>query len=532
MINSKQSRLQIWMPLWLSLAMIGGIFIGYKMRDGIPGKPFFHTERRAPVQEVLDLVRNKYVDQVNLESLSDTAINAILAKLDPHSTFISASELEEVNEDIQGSFFGIGIEFDLFDDTVNVMRLLPDGPASKAGLQPGDRILKADERKLSGVKLPSDTIRKILRGEKGSSLTLNILRQNQPKSITVTRNMIPVNSVDAAYMLSRETGYLRLNKFSTQTYREFMIALTELNKKGMKKMILDLRGNGGGILDEAAEIADEFLAGDKLITYTEGLHSKRKEFRCRRVGQFETGALVLLCDEGTASASEILLGALQDWDRATIIGRKSFGKGLVQEQYDLQDNSALRLTVARYYTPTGRSIQRTYKNGQKAYYEEMENRMLNGSFASDSAKKDSGRVFLTPEGKKVYAEGGISPDEYIPADTSRISPTMREFYLRGLFNRYAYIYLQQNPDFDSRYQNQSSFNSSFMMTPADWTNLSALAAKDSIKNQVLTDAERVIAEKAVKASIARLRWENLGFYEVMNLKDPYILAAQETLNGQ
>jgi len=244
------------MPLWLSLAMIGGIFIGYKMRDGIPGKPFFHTERRAPVQEVLDLIRNKYVDQVNLESLSDTAINAILAKLDPHSTFISASELEEVNEDIQGSFFGIGIEFDLFDDTVNVMRLLPDGPASKAGVQPGDRILKADERKLSGVKLSSDTIRKILRGEKGSTLTLNILRQNQPKSITVSRNMIPVNSVDAAYMLSRETGYLRLNKFSTQTYREFMIALTELNKKGMKKMILDLRGNGGGILDEAAEIAD------------------------------------------------------------------------------------------------------------------------------------------------------------------------------------------------------------------------------------------------------------------------------------
>jgi len=517
------------MPLWLSLAMIGGIFIGYKMRDGIPGKSFFHIERRAPVQEVLDLIRNKYVDQINLESLSDTAINAILTKLDPHSTFISAMELDAVNEEIQGSFFGIGIEFDLFEDTIHIMRLLPDGPAAKAGLQPGDLILKADAKKLSGMKLPSDTIRKILRGEKGSTVTLNILRQKQVKSITVTRNMIPVNSVDAAYMLNRETGYLRLNKFSTQTYREFMIALTELKKKGMKKMILDLRGNGGGVLDEAAEIADEFLAGDKLITYTDGLHSKRKEFRCRRVGQFETGALVLLCDEGTASASEILLGALQDWDRATIIGRKSFGKGLVQEQYNLQDNSALRLTVARYYTPTGRCIQRTYKNGQKAYYEEMENRIMNGNQSIDSAIKDSGRVFLTPEGKKLYAEGGISPDVYIPADTTILSPTLRELYLRGVFNRYAYRYLQQNPDFNIRYQSQDNFINSFVMQPSEWENFNAMAAKDSIKNQMPTVEERAIAEKAVKASIARLRWENLGYYEVMNLKDPYILAAKETL---
>lgn len=344
-------RLSVWLPLLMGICVAVGMFFGFKMRDGMADNNFFHTPKSSPLEEVLSLISKKYVDSVNLKKLGDTAIYAVLAKLDPHSVFIPARDMDRINEEINGSFYGIGIEFNIYDDTVNVVNVLNDGPASKAGLIIGDRIFKIGDSVIAGKKLESESIRKIMRGPLNSVVRLTVVRNKKQIMVPVVRGVIPINSLDAAYMVDDKTGYIRLNMFNNNTYREFMQSIAKLKKQNLQQLILDLRDNGGGVLDEAVEIADEFLAGDKLITYTEGRSYPRKEFRCRRLGQFETGKLIILANEGTASASEILMGALQDWDRATIIGRRTFGKGLVQEPFNLSDKSSLRLTVARYFTP-------------------------------------------------------------------------------------------------------------------------------------------------------------------------------------
>ena len=305
-------KIQVWLPLLFSITMIAGLYMGYKMRDNMPGRNFFSLEKRRPIQEIMDLISNRYVDNVKVEALTDTAIEAILSKLDPHSVFIPAEELQQVNEDLAGRFFGIGIEFNIFDDTLNVVNVVKDGPGEKAGLLTGDKFLKVGDSLVAGRNTPVETFRRLLRGERGSEVNVTYLRGTEQKKVTITRDAIPISSVDASYMMNSETGYIRLNKFSSQTYREFMLALEALKKAGLKKLVLDLRSNGGGVLDEAVEIADEFLDGDKLITYTEGKHVDKKEYRCRRQGQFETGPLIVLADEGTASASEVLIRELPD----------------------------------------------------------------------------------------------------------------------------------------------------------------------------------------------------------------------------
>ncbi len=518
------------MPFFLSMAMVAGIFIGYKMRDTIPGKPFFYMEKRRPLQEVLDLVQSKYVDDVNIYNLADTAIEAILSKLDPHSTFIPARQLDQVNEDIQGSFYGIGIEFDMIEDTLHVINVMKDSPGSKAGVKTGDKFLEANNIPIAGRMLSSDSIRRILRGNRGSVVKVAVLRPTGKVNIDITRDIIPLSSVDASYMLNSETGFIRLNKFSTQTYREFMLSLEALKKQGLKKLVLDLRGNGGGVLEEAVEIADEFLDGDKLIAYTEGKHAAKKEFRCRREGQFEKGLLVILADEGSASASEILMGALQDWDRASIIGRRSFGKGLVQEQFDLSDKSALRLTIARYYTPSGRSIQRPYTNGGKAYYEEVTKRFTNGEASSvDSVKYDTSRAYTTPSGKKLYGSGGISPDFFVPADTARLSETISKLYVKGLVNLFAYKYVLQNTSIDAQFKTPVNFSQSFQITEPIWQSFHQLALKDSIDVSKVGEAYRHFIERSIKASIARQVWRNEGYFEVYNQEDEMVKKALEIL---
>ncbi len=527
-MNNK--KLQVWLPLLFSFVMIAGIFLGYRMRDTMPGKSFFHIEKRRPVDEILDLIESKYVDARDINQLSDTAIDAILARLDPHSSFIPAKELERVNEEIHGSFFGIGIEFSIIDDTMNIVNVLKNGPALKAGLKTGDKILKANDSAVSGVKMEADRIRSFMRGKIGSNVELLLLRNGKLEKINVSRDIIPISSIDAAYMIDDKTGFIRINKFSSNTYREFMEALSSLKTKGLQKLILDLRDNGGGVLDEAVEIADEFLAGDKLITYTEGKHFAKKEYRCRRTGQFETGELVVLSDEGSASASEILMGALQDWDRASIVGRRSFGKGLVQDQYSLSDNSALRLTVARYYTPVGRSIQRPYNNGGKAYFEDYHKRYTSGEMISaDSIKYDTTKIYKTNGGKKIYGGGGISPDVFVAADTARMNGAITKLYIKGTFNDFGYKYFLLHPGIAKQYTDPGSFVKSFSAGTESWQLLQSMAAKDSVDLAGISQKEREYLAKTMKSYIGRQLFRNAGYFEAINATDPAVLKAMEIL---
>jgi carboxyl-terminal processing protease len=526
----EKKKLQVWLPLLLSLSMILGIFFGFKMRDGLPGKSFFYAAKRSPLQEVIDIINRKYVDSVNIDRITDTAITAILSQLDPHSSFIPAAELQDVTEETNGAYFGIGVEYNIFEDTMHIINVFKDGPAAKAGMMIGDKVLKAGDSPFVGRKITSEMVKKTLRGELGTPVSIAVQRAGKTVNMVIERGSIPIYSLDAAYMVAPQTGYIRLNKFTRQTYREFMEGLTELKKKGMQKLILDLRGNGGGVLDEAVEIADEFLSGDKLITYTEGLHVKKKEYRCRRVGQFETGELVVIADEGSASASEILLGALQDWDRATIIGRRSFGKGLVQEQFELSDRSALRLTVAKYYTPVGRSIQRSYANGGKAYYNEVMNRYTDGSMVSaDSIKNDTTKIYTTKAGKKIYGGGGISPDIFIAADTGRLDTVTAKLYYKGLLGDFGYLYLLKNPGTRTAYKTADEFARSFNFDEAGWALFSKTAADDSISVNGVSAKEKTYLQKMIKASIGRQMFRSEGFYEVVNADDKAVLKALEIL---
>ena len=507
------------------------MLIGYRLRDTQPGKNFFSFDKPRPLQEVMNLIQNKYVDDIKMNALSDSAIMAVLNKLDPHSIFIPAEELQSVNEDIAGNFFGIGIEFNIFDDTLHVINVIPNGPSAKAGLVIGDKFLTVNDSAIAGKKITTEQVRKLLRGDLGTKAVVTVLRRGKQQTFTIERGVIPVSSVDASYIIANSIGYIKLNKFSQVTYREFMKALEDLQKQGMQKLILDLRGNGGGVLDEATAIADEFLAGDKLITYTEGKHIPKREYRCQREGLFEKGELVVLADEGSASASEVLMGALQDWDRATIIGRRSFGKGLVQEQYDLSDGSALRLTVARYYTPIGRSIQRPYTNGEKAYYDEINNRFKDGEVLSaDSVRNDTTKIFITKNGKKVYGGGGITPDIFIPLDTAAYNPTITRLFIKGTISDYAYRYYLQNAALVSKFKSPSDFNNNFLFTEENWKQFMSTSAKDSIVLNNLNAKDKSDLLVRIKSSLARQIWRNEGFYQVMNKQDKTVQRAVETLS--
>ncbi|MFT3680279.1 MAG: S41 family peptidase [Ferruginibacter sp.] len=529
-----KKKFQVWMPLLFSITLILGMLLGYKLRDGIPGRNFFSIERSNPVDEVLSLVKNKYVDDVKLQDISDTAITAMLKKLDPHSVFIAADELEAANEELAGGFFGIGVEFDILDDTINVLNVMPDGPSYRAGLKTGDKLIQVNDSVVAGKKMVVKRIKKILRGDNGTNVVLTVLRKTEIKKIPVVRGMIPMKSIDAGYMISNDIGYIRINKFTQVAYREFMQALEELQKKGLKKLILDLRDNGGGVLDEATSIADEFLDGDKLITYTEGKHFPKKEYRCKRPGLFEKGDLILLADDGSASASEVLLGALQDWDRATIVGRRSFGKGLVQEQYDLSDGSALRLTIARYYTPVGRSIQRPYTNGEKAYYNEITNRFHDGEVMSaDSIRNDTSKLYETiVKKRKVYGNGGITPDIYIPLDTNEYDKLTAKLYLKSAFSNFAYKFQLQNQDFLNTFKSPEDFSHRFVFTEDYWKRFVESAAKDSVKIENVSAVQKENLVRWTKASIARQLWRNQGFYEVINTDDRAVKRAVELLSKQ
>lgn len=523
-------KLNFWLPLLFAVVMILGMLIGFRLYPSTSTGGFFKTGKLSPVQEVLDIINDKYVDSVKADSLSEEAIQGLLSHLDPHSYYIPAVDQVEMNEDLQGNFQGIGVEFQILSDTVNVTNVISGGPSDKAGLQVGDQIIRVNDSVVAGNGITADKIKKLLRGPGASMVNLTMFRNHVPKQFTILRGVIPLPALDAAYMINKESGYIRINKFSRTTYEEFIEALEPLEKQGMKKLVLDIRGNGGGIVDEAVNMADEFLGNDELIVYTEGRKSPRKEYRAQRPGSFETGKLILLVDEGTASASEILAGALQDWDRASIVGRRTFGKGLVQEPFELNDGSELRLTIARYYTPLGRSIQKPYNKGREAYNEEVIDRFHNGEVIhGDTSNIHAGPVFKTPAGRLVYGGGGITPDFFVALDTTQISRTVSALYISGTLSNFIYEYFIHHQAELNQFQSPAAFYSGFKKDAEVWNELFAYAKKDSINLEGIDPVNRNQVEIRVKALLARFIWRTQGYFYIMNQKDPVLIKAMELL---
>jgi carboxyl-terminal processing protease len=431
---------EVWLPLIIATALAFGIVIGVFLNSR-----FRLTPGQSKLGEIISLIKNDYVDEVDIDSLIELSLPDIIANLDPHSNYIPAKDLKAVNDELEGSFSGIGISFTMFTDTITVNEVIPGGPSEKAGILPGDRIVNINDSVVAGMGIAQTEIVKRLRGTKGSVVKLVIRRSTSKKPLTfeVTRGDIPLNSVDAAYMIDTTTGYIKVNKFGKTTYDEFLSSLARLTSKGATDFIVDLRGNGGGYLEMAVMMANEFLPAGSPIVETRGRHvNENTAVASDGNGSFQNAGLVVLLDEYSASASEIFAGAMQDNDRALIVGRRSFGKGLVQRQITLPDSSALRLTVQRYYTPSGRCIQKDYRLGERGVYEQdITNRYEHGEFfASDSIHLNKTKEYLTFGGRKVYGGGGIMPDVFVPNDTVGISSYYLNVLNAGLLQKFAFQY--------------------------------------------------------------------------------------------
>lgn len=532
-MEDNRRRYNPYIPLFLALALILGIFLGSRL--SFPREQVFsEMPATTKVNQLLDYIEDQYVDTVNRKELMDRVLGELMQSLDPHSAYIPASDLQQVNESLQGNFDGIGIEFNIIRDTIRVVSALSGGPSEALGIQAGDKIVKIEGKNVAGVKITNEDVIGKLRGPGNSKVNVSIMRKGSPRLLdfTITRGKIPIHSLDVSYMVTPEIGYIKISRFSATTYEEYRDAFEKLQKKGMKKMVLDLRGNPGGYLDAAVDLADEFLPIGKLIVYTEGKAHPRREFHSTSRGDFEHSELVVLVDEGSASASEIVAGAVQDNDRATIIGRRSFGKGLVQEQSEFPDGSAIRLTIARYYTPTGRSIQKPYDQGLEAYYNEEVERYNHGELQSaDSIRFADSLKFTTPAGKVVYGGGGIMPDIFVPLDTAGRSLYLAELNYNGIVNQFAFYYADRERDKLKEYKSIGNFNQSFMVSDALLNQLVEYAEKNGVKrkDEAIKRSDKLLRTQ-LKALIARNIWGNEGFYPVINSIDNAYLKALDVLN--
>lgn len=527
-------KLQVFLPILFAIVLALGMYLGHQMPGANTGAQtlLFNRSSRGTLQEVMDLLKVKYVDTLKVDDLQQEAIEGLLSHLDPHSVYIPPSNLEEVNEDLEGNFQGIGVEFNITADTVNVISVVSGGPSEAAGVQTGDKIIRVNDSLVAGNGVTNEKIRKMLRGPKDSKVIVSMLRGAQLKKIEITRGVIPLYSVDASYMVTPEIGYIKINKFAGTTYQEFMDALRKLQQAGMKKLVVDLRQNPGGYLDAATRIADEFLDDNKLILYTKGKGYPRTDYTCEKPGLFEQGGLTVLTDEGSASASEILAGAIQDQDRGTIIGRRTFGKGLVQEQFDLSNGGALRLTVARYYIPSGRSIQKSYANGREAYDEDIMNRFNHGEFVSQDSfhLADTVQYHTLVKHRVVYGGGGIMPDIFVPFDTARFSNVLTSMFTRNTFANFAYQYYIAHRDEFKQYKNAGQFVSQFQLGDDVFSSFKAFAAKDSIKGlENMKPRDEAEMKVRIKALIAREVWSYEGYYEALNKDDEMLKKAVEVL---
>lgn len=527
------------LPVVFALILIAGMQLGYRIRGNTEKKmPLFRIEKQFnKIDEILDFIEVKYVDSVKLYELEDKISREIMQELDPHSFYISEKELQNVNENLEGNFEGIGVEFYILKDTIIVVSPISGGPSEALGIQSGDKIITIEDSLVAGVDITNREVIHLLRGEKGTTVNVGIRRGDEDELLkySIIRDNIPITSVDVAYMVDEETGYIKINRFSANTYKEFKKALSKLKGQGMNALILDLRQNPGGYLNAATMIADEFIEGRKLLVYTEGKAYQRQDYNARVSGLFENEDLVVLVDEGSASASEILAGAVQDWDRGLIVGRRSFGKGLVQEQYELSDGSALRLTVARYYTPSGRCIQKPYtEESKEEYYLEVSKRYENGEVFefSDSLAleaQDTTRYY-TANGRPVFSGGGIMPDIIVPLDTGTNLIYFAE--VRSYIPRFVYDYYSNNLETFLLYKDLDYFDNNFLVSEKIYDEFLNYAQKEGLKinEQELLNLKSRISI-LIKAYLARQLWKDEGFYPLYNEIDNDFKEAYQIIKG-
>ena len=503
-------------PIYLSLATVFGILIGVFINGNNAGFSLnSNTKNEAKIRRLMDYIDQNYVDTINTTNLLDSAISEMIGKLDPHSAYIPKEDLQDIQDRMQGKFVGVGIQFRLINDSVTVIEPIKGGPSIKAGIKAGDRILIADKDTLSGKNLSSNDVPIFLKGTSGTDVTLQVYRKTNDSlfNLRVTRGDVNIKSVDLSYMINDHIGYIKLDRFARNTYREFTTALTKLTNLGMDDLVLDLRGNGGGFIDIANSIVDEFLEDDALIVFTKNNKGQIEEYFATKDGAFEKGKLYVLIDENSASASEIVAGALQDNDKGTIIGRRSFGKGLVQVEMGLGDGSAVRLTTARYYTPTGRSIQKPYaKNGDINYYKDYQKRILSGELLyKDSIQVIDSLRYETPAGKVVYGGGGIIPDVFVGIDTTGY---LSNFYFRSISN-FSFDYVDENRKELSKNWPLDLFLESF--DKDDTVFQSYVSTINTINNASFKTKEKI--RSYIKATIAREIFGDEGFYRSIQKDD-------------
>lgn len=530
-MSSNKNRL---MPFLLAICLVAGILIGTFYTNHFSGnKPGIINTSSNKLNALLHIIDEQYVDTVSMFNLVEEAMPQILAELDPHSSYIPAKDLEAVNSDLKGSFSGIGVQFTIQDDTIHINSVIQGGPSEKVGLLAGDRIVEVDDSSFVGKIVTNSEAMRRLKGEKGSKVKLGIYRPGEKEILhfTVVRGDIPVKSIDAAYMINDKFGYVKVNKFGETTYPELLVALAQLSQANCKGMIIDLRGNTGGYMAAAIQMVNEFLPNNKLIVYTEGRKSPRENYTSNGTGSSQTMPLIVLMDEGSASASEIFAGAIQDNDRGTIIGRRSFGKGLVQQPIEFSDGSAIRLTIARYYTPSGRCIQKPYEKGNDAEYEmDIITRYEHGEFFSaDSIKQNIKEIYHTSLGRTVYGGGGIMPDIFVPQDTTGMTSYYRMAATRGLIIRYTLDYTDKNRNKLKEYDTPQKMEA-YLKTQNLLEKFAEYAEKKGLKRRnILMYKSKQLFEESLYGNIIYNMLGIEAYITYSNLTDKTVQKALEVL---
>ena len=537
-MSYKNKTYTIILPIIFSALLIIGILIGNKInslnKNTLSDNINFNIPKADKLSLILEYISQNYVDSVSIPEIEEKAIPEILKQLDPHSVYIPKKEMEEVNEPLVGNFDGIGIQFNIQHDTIVVINTISGGPSEKVGIKAGDRIIKINDTIVAGIKIKSNDVVKKLKGPSNTKVKVSVKRRNTKKTIdfTITRGKIPLYSVDVAYMINKNIGYIKISKFAGTTYNEFLKAIKKLKKQGLKKIILDLRGNGGGFLNAAINIADEFLPENKTIVFTKGRNQPIEYYKSTKKGYLKNTPVAILIDEWTASASEIVTGAIQDNDRGIVIGRRSFGKGLVQEPIMFKDGSGIRLTVARYYTPTGRCIQKPYKDGYENYELDIGNRFLHGEFSEkDSIHFPDSLKYKTPKGKIVYGGGGIMPDIFIPIDTSFSSKFLTEIINQGLIYKFAFDYTDTHRKELNKFKDYKKLYN-HLLKQNIFKKFINYCKTDSIK--IIDDytKSKKIITNYITAYISRNILNDKGFYPILNFDDKTVKKAIEVLTKE